>query len=132
MLSVPHNATCQMHAADPVHHAREWVVAGISAERALSGSVKAACAAAARLFGITPRRAASYWWDQVTFLGAEEYLRIREGHHRRLQIQRKRAEAEMALCDALLAKIEATDAQEIHARSPALRDVAASETSLHR
>jgi len=116
-----------MHAADPVHDARDWVVAGISAERALSGSVKAACAAAARVFGITPRRAASYWWDQVTFLGADEYLRIREGHHRRLKIQRQRAEAEMALCDALLAKIEALHAHEIcsdqaplHARSAAV------------
>jgi hypothetical protein len=108
VLCVPHNLERAMHAVNAVHDAREWVVAGITAERAISGSVKAATAAAARWFGITPRRAASYWWDQVTFLGADEYLRIREGHYRRLKLQRLRAEAEIASLDALIAKAEAS------------------------
>jgi hypothetical protein len=97
-----------MHAINPAQEATDWVTACIQAERAVSGSVKAATASAARWFGITPRRAASYWWDQVTFIGADEYLRIREGHYRRLKLQRLRAEAELASLDALIAKAEAS------------------------
>jgi hypothetical protein len=120
-----------MHAINPVQDAREWVVAGITAERAISGSVKAATAAAARLFGITPRRAASYWWDQVTFLGADEYLRIREGHYRRLKLQRLRAEAELASLDALIAKAEASyvTGDQIHAGATPLPHVASEANS---
>ncbi len=125
MLCKSHKEVCVSHTADAVAEATDWVSAFIAAERAVTGSVKAACAAAARFFKITPRRAASYWWRQVTTVTADEYLRLRDAHHHRLRLQRQRAEHELAELDALISKIEANAAhQTVHAGSAPLPHVA--------
>jgi hypothetical protein len=116
------------HTADAADEATDWVAGYIAGERAARGSVKAACAAAARFFGITPRRAASYWWKQVSSVPADEYLRLREAHYQSLRLQRLRAEHELAELDALLAKIGPNAVhQTIHA-SPASLPHMASQT----
>lgn len=124
-LCVSHKELCMSHTADAADEATDWVAGFIASERAVTGSVKAACAAAARFFKITPRRAASYWWKQVHTVPADEYLRLRDAHHQRLRLQRLRAEHEMAELDALIAKIEAhAPHQEVHAGPSPLPHVA--------
>jgi hypothetical protein len=105
-LCILHKGVCEMHTADPAGAATEWVRAYIAAERAVTGSVKSGCAAAARFFGISPRRAASYWWKQVSTVPAEEFLRLQAAHRSRLRLERMRAARAIADLDALLAEIE--------------------------
>ncbi|MFC0410997.1 hypothetical protein [Roseomonas elaeocarpi] len=83
-----------------------WVREGFARERANTGSVKAAASAIARQFGISPRRALSYWWGNVSHVTADEFQQLERAYARRLQQDRARAAEEVAALDALLARIE--------------------------
>lgn len=97
-----------MHTVDPTHAATAWVCDYVAAQRGVCGSVKAACAAAARYFDISPRRALSYWWRQVGAVQADEFLRLQKRHHARLRLERMRTAQELAALDALIATFEDT------------------------
>lgn len=103
LLSKPHTSLRMSHTADD---ATDWVCQVFAAERASTGSVKAAADRTARWFGITSRRALSYWWKQVSHVGAEEYVRLQARHLDRLRHARLQAEQELAALDALLDKLE--------------------------
>ncbi|MCK8785232.1 hypothetical protein M0638_12635 [Roseomonas sp. NAR14] len=100
-----HRRVGEMHTSC-IDRATEWVRDSIRDERAKLGTLDAAYEAVSRFFGISPRRAKSYWWRQVTHLAVDEYERLKRRQADRLRLARLRAEHEMAALDALLAKID--------------------------
>ncbi len=85
-------------AADPRLLLRE----AVAAQRARTGSVKAAIAAVARAMGLTPRRVAAAWWQENPCFDWVEAERIREAAAAQMQRDIAEAEARAALLRARL------------------------------
>jgi hypothetical protein len=90
--------------ADP----RDLLREAVAAQRARTGSVKAAVAAVARLVGMKPRRIEAVWWGEPTRLDWEEAERIRAAAARQWQRDIAEAEARAALLRARLSAMEGT------------------------
>ncbi len=84
--------------ADPL----ALVCEAVAAQRARTGSVKAAVAAVARLMGMTPRRIEAVWWGEPVRLDWQEAERIRAAAARQWQRDIAEAEARAALLRARL------------------------------
>jgi len=96
----------QAEAAHPLDVLRKTV----EAERARTGSVKAAIAAVARAVGMTPRRVEAVWWREAVRLDWDEAERIRAMATRNWEREMAEAETRAALLRARLAALRDGDA----------------------
>lgn len=106
VLSFSHKTTEAMNTASCASLATEWVNDAIERERSSTGSLEEAIHRVARFFGLTVRRVKSYRWKRVTFVSADEFLRVQSKRADRLRHARLQAEQELAALDALLDKLE--------------------------
>ena len=108
-----------MHTRLSVSHKREpdvlpaadlctdWMHQAIREERARAGDLSRAIESVARFFGVTERRAKSYWWKRVTHVPADEMMRIASRRAERVRLERARAEHAIAMADVEIAAADA-------------------------